>query len=190
MFMRISSFVLCSALVAGTAVAAPESYTIDSGHTFPSFEVNHLGFSTQRGRFDNSSGKITLDREAKTASVEITIDAKSIDTGNAKLEDHLRNADFFDTEKHPTITFKSTGAKFSGDTLTALDGNLTLKGTTKPVTLNVANFKCGEHPFNKKKMCGAEASATIKRSDFGVRYGLPAVGDDVKLMIQVEAFKD
>jgi len=177
-------------LVAGTAAAAPETYTIDSRHTFPSFEVSHLGFSTQRGRFNNTTGRIVLDRAAQKAEVEVTIDAASIDTGLEELEKHLRNADFFDVENHPTITFKSTAARFNGDRLAALEGNLTMRGQTRPVTLTIDRFTCGPHPFTKKAVCGADASATIKRSDFGIKYALPVVGDEVKLRIQVEAIRD
>lgn len=188
MYTRIASLALGS-LVAGTAVAAPETYSIDPTHTFPSFEVSHLGFSTQRGRFDTSGGRIVLDRAVRSAKVEITINAKSISTGVAKLEDHLRNADFFDVANHPTITFTSTGAKFDGDKLAALDGQLTMRGVTRPVTLTVTSFHCGLNPIVKKQACGADATATIKRSEFGINYALPAVGDQVKLLIQVEAHK-
>lgn len=186
---RLAGFTLASGLFATMAVAAPEAYQIDPTHTFPSFEVGHLGFSTQRGRFNTTSGKIVLDREKKTASVDITIDAASISTGLPKLEDHLRNPDFFDVAKHPTITFQSTGARFEGDKLAALDGKLTMRGVTKPVTLAVTSFYCGMNPIVKKPACGADAETTIKRSEFGINYGLPAVRDDVKLLIQVEAHK-
>jgi polyisoprenoid-binding protein YceI len=182
--------IAAAGLVAGTAWAAPESYTIDSGHTFPSFEISHVGFSTHRGRFNKTNGRIVLDRAAKKVDAEIVIDASSVDTGGTKLDEHLRKADFFDVEKYPTITFKSTGARFNGDVLTALDGQLTMHGETKPVTLTVSNFKCGNHPMNKKALCGADVSTTIKRSDFGMKYGVPVLGDEVKLLIQVEAFKD
>jgi polyisoprenoid-binding protein YceI len=181
---------VATSLVTGVALAAPESYTVDSGHTFPSFEVSHLGFSTQRGRFDKTAGRVTLDREAKTASIEITIDANSVDTGNPKLEEHLRKPDFFDVAEYPTITFKSTKAHFNGDTLASLDGDLTMRGQTKPVTLTVNKFHCGAHPVAKKPACGADASTTVKRSDFGIKYGLPVIGDEVKLLLNVEALKD
>lgn len=189
MHARLIAFA-AAGLAMGTAFAAPESYIIDSGHTFPSFEISHVGFSTHRGRFNNTSGRITLDRAAKRVDAEIVIDAKSVDTGGAKLDEHLRKPDFFDVEKYPTITFKSTGARFNGDVLTVLEGQLTMHGETKPVTLAVTNFKCGNHPFNKKAMCGADVSGTIKRSDFGMKYGVPVIGDEVKLLIQVEALKE
>lgn len=185
-----STLLVAMALTAGVASAAPESYTVDPNHTFPSFEISHLGFSTQRGRFNDTRGRITLDRQARSASAEITIDASSIDTGLDKLEAHLRKPDFFDVEKHPHITFKSTGARFDGDVLAALEGELTMHGQTRPVTLTITKFRCGVHPMNKKSVCGADATTTIKRSDFGMKYGLPVIGDEVKLFIQVEAHRD
>jgi polyisoprenoid-binding protein YceI len=188
MFAR---FILFAAfcLPAGIALAV-ESYTVDPNHTFPTFEINHLGFSTQRGRFNSTKGKITFDPQAQQASADIAIDAASISTGLAKLEARLRQPEFFDVEKYPTITFKSTTAHFSGESLTGLDGELTMRGQTKPVTLQVNNLKCGIHPLNRKALCSADVAGTIKRSDFGIKYGLPLLGDDVKLLIPVEAYKD
>jgi polyisoprenoid-binding protein YceI len=187
MFSR--SALVAIAAFAGPALAAPETYNVDPNHTYPSFEISHLGFSTQRGRFDKTSGSITLDREAKIVSGAITIEANSIDTGNEKLEAHLRTPDFFDVEKYPTITFKATKGRFHGDTLAALEGELTLHGETRPVTLTVNKFHCGPHPVSKKPACGADAVATIKRSDFGMKYGLPVIGDEVKLLLNVEAYR-
>jgi polyisoprenoid-binding protein YceI len=189
MLKRSAAFFITT-LLAGTAAAAPETYTIDSRHTFPSFEVNHLGFSTQRGRFNITTGKVVLDRAARTASVDIQIDVRSVDTGLDKLEAHLVAEDFFDAKKHPAIVFKSTRARFEGDKLVALDGDLTMRGVTRPVTLTVTAFHCGLNPMVKKQACGADAMTTVKRSDYGINYALPAVGDDVKLLIQVEAHKD
>jgi polyisoprenoid-binding protein YceI len=131
-----------------------------------------------------------LDRKAKKASVDISIDAASIDTGLDKLEQHLRAEDFFDVAKHPTIVFKSTSARFKGDKLASLAGDLSMHGVTKPVKLTVTAFHCGMNPMVKKEACGAEATAVIKRSDFGINYALPAVGDEVTLHIQVEGHKN
>jgi polyisoprenoid-binding protein YceI len=189
--MKSTVALLCIAsAIVPPALAATESYTIDPKHTLPSFEINHLGFSTQRGRFNGTSGAITLDREAKRGTVLVTIDTGSVDTGVAKLEEHLRGEDFFNIAKFPAMTFKSNTLKFSGDTPVAADGELTLLGVTKPVTLTITSFRCAQHPIAKKEACGADATATIKRSDFGMKYALPAVGDEVKLVINVEAFKD
>jgi polyisoprenoid-binding protein YceI len=182
--------VILATLLAGTAQAAPETYTIDSTHTFPSFEINHLGFSTQRGRFNKTTGTIVLDQAARKASVDISIDANSISTGLEKLEAHLRAEDFFDVAKYPTITFKSTGATFKGDKLATVSGDLGMHGVTKPVTLTVTAFHCGHNPVYKKDACGADAVTTIKRSDFGINYALPAVSDEVRLLMQIEAHKN
>lgn len=179
-----------AAAAAFPTLAAPESYSVDPRHTFPSFEVSHLGFSTQRGRFNKTTGKITLDREAKTGTVEIEIDAASVDSGLDKLEEHLRSEDFFNAAKYPTLTFKSTGMTFNSDKPASVTGDFTMLGVTRPVTLTVHAFNCGVHPINKKDVCGADVSATIKRSEFGMTKYVPGVSDEVKLQIQVEAFKD
>jgi polyisoprenoid-binding protein YceI len=183
-------------LVLATAIALPlsaiaaDSYTIDPPHTYPHFSINHLGFSTMQGRFDDTSGKVTLDRAAKTGSVEVTIKTASISTGFAKRDDHLKSPDFFNAAEFPAITYKSTALHFKGDVPSSVDGNLTISGVTKPVTLTIDAFNCGTNPMNKKDECGAAASAQIKRSDFGIKYGLPAVGDDVKLVFEIEAIKN
>jgi polyisoprenoid-binding protein YceI len=169
---------------------AADSYTIDPLHTFPRFRINHLGFSTMQGRFDKTSGKVTLDRAAKTGSVELAIETASVSTGFVKRDDHLKSPDFFNAAEFPTITYKSTAIHFKGDTPSSVDGNLTISGVTKPVTFTIDAFNCGANPMNKKEECGADASADIKRSDFGVKFGTPAIGDDVKLILEIEAIKD
>jgi len=189
MFKRNVIAVLLAASLPLAAHAA-ESYTVDPAHTFPHFSISHLGFSTLQGRFDKSSGKVTLDRAAKTGSVDIAIEAASVSTGFAKRDEHLKSPDFFNAAEFPTITYKSSSMKFKGDTPATVEGNLTLLGVTKPVTLTIDAFKCGANPMNKKEECGAAASGQFKRSDFGMKFGLPAVGDDIKLVFEVEAFKD
>lgn len=181
---------ILAATLALPALAAPESFTVDPRHTFPSFEVNHLGFSTQRGRFNKSTGRITLDREAKAGTVEIEIEAASVDTGLDKLEEHLVGEDFFNVAKYPRMTFKSRSMSFNGDKPASVSGDFTLLGVTKPVTLTINAFNCGVHPINKKNVCGADVSGTIQRSEFGMTKYVPGVSDEVKLQIQVEAFKD
>lgn len=178
-------------LAAGVSQAlAAETYTIDATHTYPMFEVNHLGFSTQRGRFNKTSGKITLDREAKKGSIEAVVDVTSLDMGLDKWDAHLKSEDFFNAEKFPTMTFASDKLKFDGIKLTGAEGTLTLLGVTRPVKLSITNFKCGEHPMNKKPLCGAEVVTSIKRSEFGMTKYVPAVGDEVKISFPVEAYKD
>jgi polyisoprenoid-binding protein YceI len=169
---------------------AADSYTIDPAHTFPHFTINHLGFSTMQGRFDRTSGKVTLDRAAKSGSVEVAIETASISTGFAKRDEHLKSPDFFNAAEFPAISYKSTAVQFKGDTPVSVDGNLTISGVSKPVTLKIDAFNCGTNPMSKKDTCGAAASTQIKRSDFGVKYGLPNVGDDVKLVFEIEAIKD
>jgi len=166
------------------------NYTIDPGHTYVSFAINHLGFSTMRGKFNKQSGSLSYDPAGKKASVTIEIDAASIDTGHEKRDQHLSSPDFLNAVEHPTITFKSTKLGWSGDKLSTVTGNLTILGVSKPVTLQVSSINCGEHPFNKKQVCGFDASGSIKRSDFGVNYGLPAIGEVLDLQIELEAVKD
>lgn len=183
-------FLMVLSLLLLSSPAYAEDYTVDSRHTFPSFEVNHMGLSTQRGRFDATSGKITLDTAAKTGTVLIEIDAGSVNTGLKELEKHLKGEDFFNVEKHPKITFRSDKMEFEGDRPKAVHGELTLLGVTKPATLSIASFNCRVHPMNKKYVCGADASTSIKRSEFGMGYAIPAVSDEVKLSIQIEAFRN
>lgn len=170
---------------------AADSYTLDPKHTFPSFEINHLGFSMQRGRFDHTSGKVLLDaKSASGGSIDVTIEAASISTGLAELETHLRSKDFFDAIQFPQIKFVSSKLTFNKDNLAAVDGNLTLHGVTKPVHLTVDYFHCGMNPISMKSVCGVNAYTTIKRSEFGVSKYVPMVGDEVKIVIQVEGIKD
>lgn len=181
------------ALLAGlsqAALAAPVTYMIDDHHTLPRFEYSHFGYSTQLSRFDKATGKITLDTAAKRGSVDVVIDAKSVDTGYPLFNEHIQGADFFDTAHHPTITFKSDQMTFDGDKLAAVSGDLTIKGVTKPVTLTVTSFLCMPHPMRKKDACGANATAVIKRSDFNMGKYAPYVGDDVTLTIPVEAIAE
>ncbi len=186
---KLSAFVLAAGLSL-SAFAAPETFIIDNNHTFPRFEYSHFGFSNQVSRFDKTSGKIVLDRAAKAGSVDVTIDTTSVDTGVPLLNGHIQGEDFFDTKKFPTITFKSSKLNFKGDMLASVDGNLTIKGITKPVTLEVTSFKCMPHPMAKKEACGANAFTKIKRTEFNAGKYAPNVSDDVTLTIAVEAIKE
>lgn len=168
----------------------PQTYLIDERHTYPRFEYSHFGYSTQIGRFDRTSGRITLDRVARTGNIDVTIDATSIDTGNAELNEGLQGEEFFDTKKFPTIVFKSTLVKFLGDKVSSIDGNLTVKGITRPLTLRVIAFKCMPHPLVKKEACGADATASIRRSEFNAGKYAPFVSDDVNLSIAVEGIRE
>ena len=176
--------------VALPAFAAPETYVVEGTHTFPSFSYTHLGFSTQQSRFDKTTGKITIDRAAKTGSLDVSIDTKSVNTGVEVFNGHLKGEDYFNVEKFPVITFKSSNFKFDGDKPATINGDLTIKGVTKPVTLAVTSFNCAPHPFTKKEVCGANASTRIKRSEFNAGKNAPAVSDEVTLYIAVEAIKE
>ncbi len=188
--MTRSAFMLALALLPGALCAAPESYTIDSRHTYPRWAVSHHGFSIHRGQFNRTTGKLVVDWSAKTGSVEIVVETASIGTGDPGFDKTLRSADFFDTDKHPNMTYRSTSMGFEKEVPVAIAGDLTLLGVTRPVTFRISGVTCGIHPVSKKALCGAELSGAIKRSDFGMKYGLPSVGDDVQLTIQFEAFRD
>ena len=173
-----------------SAFAVAETFNIDPAHTAPRFEYSHFGYSNQLHRFDKTSGKIVLDRAAKTGSVDVTIDAKSVNTGYPLFNEHIQGEDFFNTAKYPTITFKSTAVKFDGDKPVSVEGNLTVKGVTKPVTLTVTSFQAMPHPMLKKDAIGANAVAKIKRTEFNMGKYAPSVSDDVNLIIAIEAIKD
>jgi len=181
--------ILITALLAVPAFAI-DSYTIDPSHTWPTFEVNHLGYSTQRGRFNKSSGKITLDVAARKGSVDITIDIDSLDMGFAKWDEHMKSPDFFNVQQNPTMRFISDKLLFDGDKVVGAEGYFTLLGTTRPLTLVVSNFRCAPHPMTRKMHCGADVSTTIQRTQYGMAKYVPLVGDEVKLVIPVEADKD
>lgn len=180
----------CLLAVASSAYAAPETYQIDPRHTYPVFEVNHLGYSLQRGRFNKATGQIVIDTAAKKGSVQLSIDVASLDMGLPDWDKHMLSEDFFNAAKFPTITFQSDKLTFDGDKLVGADGTLTLLGVSKPVKLTVNSFTLGNHPMTKKAMGGANISTTIKRSDFGMAKMVPAVGDEVKIVVPVEAYKE
>jgi polyisoprenoid-binding protein YceI len=179
------------ALLAGTAMAAPVTYKVDPAHTYPSFEADHMGgLSVWRGKFDSSSGTVVLDKEKSAGTVDITVDTTSIDFGHAKLNDHAKTPDMFDVAKYPTATYKGTLASFKDGAPTEVKGELTLHGVTKPVTLKIDKFLCKPNPMTKKEVCGADASTTINRGDFGIKYGDNfGFNLDTKLAIQIEAIR-
>ncbi|HSD40148.1 MAG TPA: YceI family protein [Rhodocyclaceae bacterium] len=189
--MKRIVFAFVGGVIAASAVAAPESYSIDPTHSAARFGYDHLGWTYQQHRFDQTTGKIIYDKAAKTGSVDVTIDAKSINTGYPLFAQQMQAEDMFDTAKYPTITYKSTGVKFEGDKLVSIDGDLTVKGITKPVTLLVTSFVAGPHPVQKRREgIGANATAKIKRSDFNIAKQIPIVADEVSLTFTVQAFKD
>lgn len=186
---RLAASLALSALAAA-AQAAPVGYAIDTGHTSPHFEYNHQGLSFQTHRFDKTTGRIVLDREARTGSVEVSIDAASVNTGFPLFNQHIQGPDFFDTAAHPTITFKSTRVTFDGDRPATLEGDLTIKGVTRPVTLKVTSFTAKPHPMYKKDALGANAEGRVKRADFNMGKHVPFVSDEVTLSIAVEAIRE
>jgi len=189
---RITRLAAALALAAATtapAFAAPETYVVDPTHTYPRFSYSHFGYSTQLSRFNKTSGSVVLDAAAKTGAVDITIDTKSVDTGYATFDEHIQGADFLDTVQYPTATFKSSRVVFEGDKPVAVEGQLTLKGITRPVTLTVSSFQALPHPMLKKPAIGANASTTVKRSDFAMGKYAPNVGDEVRIDIAIEAIR-
>ena len=188
--MKARAVAVALALTAA-APAFGETYAIDPTHTFPGFEILHMGYSLQRGSYGGASGKVTLDRAAKKGTVDVTIDATTVDTRMPARDVHLKGEGFFDVAKYPTITFKSSDLRFDGENLVGADGELTMHGVTKPVKLTVANFKCGQSPSNRERqMCGAEITAAIKRSEWGITRGIPGIADDVKIAIPIEAIRE
>ena len=176
---------LASSMAAG--VYAADTYQLDPTHTYPSFESDHMGgVSTWRGKFTKSSGTVTLDRAAKTGTVDVTVDTSSIQTGNTKLDEHLRSGDFFDVAKYPTATFKGTAIKFDGDTPVGVDGQFTLKGVTKPLNLKIESFKCIQHPVLKREVCGVEATGEFNRADYGMDFGTK-YGFSMKTVLHIQA---
>jgi polyisoprenoid-binding protein YceI len=187
----IAAALLGLALTTGAASAAPVTYKVDPGHTYPSFEADHMGgLSVFRGKFNSSSGTITLDKAAQTGTVDIKIDTASLDFGHDKLNAHAQGPDMFAVEKYPTATYTGKLVNFKNGAPTAVDGTLELRGVKKPVRLAINKFSCKQHPMLKKEVCGADASGTINRADFGIDYGKQNGFDmNVKLAIQVEALK-
>ena len=186
----VLAFAATAILAAGAAHAQSATYAIDPTHTYATFEISHFGTSTNRGRWDKKEGTVQLDKAGKSGKVELTIDVASINTGSAAFDKHLRGADFFDVEKHPTAKFVADKFSFNGDKVTEVAGTLTLMGKTQPVVLKASNFNCFQHPMLKREVCGGDFETTIDRSAYGINYGLQyGFPKDVRVVIQVEAVK-
>ncbi len=183
-------------LIYAVALALPLTaqaieYRLDPAHTFPHFSVRHLGFSTTMGRFNETEGTLVMDRENDIGSLRVVVKTASVDTGHEARDEHLRKEDFLFVSEYPEMIYESTQVTFHGEEKdnATVEGNLTLRGITQPVTLEVTKIVCGTHLFTQKDFCGFDASAVIKRSDFGMTYALPeAVADEVVLMLSTEAF--
>jgi len=186
---KLSAALVLTAVAAAPALAEPETFVVDGTHTFPRFSYSHFGYSTQLSRFDKTTGTVVFDKAARTGAVDIVIDARSVNTGYATFNEHIQGEDFLDTAKYPTATFKSTKVVFDGDKPAKVEGNLTLKGVTRPVTLTVTDFKSAPHPMLKKDAIGANAWTVVKRSEFNAGKYAPNVGDDVRIDIAIEAIK-
>lgn len=167
--------------------ARATEYTIDPSHTYASFEIDHLGFSTQRGRFNRTGGSIELNLEERTGSATIRIDATSVDTGFEARDIALQGEEWFNTKAYPNIFFRGARLIFEGDKPVAVEGRLTLLAETRPFRLEITNYKCGFNMAIRKRACGADAQGNVRRSDFGMKVGIPFIGDEVRLHIQVEA---
>lgn len=193
----MSSFRRCAVLLLGlsllspvAATAAPRQLAVDLSHTRVTFDVAHLGFSTMPGVFRVLDVQFSYDPEAPAnSSLAVTIDANSIDMFHDGLNTHLKNADFFDTAKHPQITFRSTLIEPTGPTTARITGDFTMLGVTKPVTFEAKLNQAGPHPFRKVQTYGFAATGVIKRSEFGMGYAVPAVGDDIRFTLAMEAME-
>lgn len=181
-------FAICLLLPLPVA-AAPETFVIDMPHSFSNFEVGHLGITRIRGRFNKTAGKITLDRAEKKGSIEAEIDVASVDTGYTRRDQLLQNENYFNVAQYPTMTFRSSNLRFNGDALAGAEGELTMLGITRPVTLEITSFKCITHPVNKREICGAVATAAIQRSEFGMTKASKSISEEVRIYLNIEAIK-
>ncbi|MFZ9366858.1 MAG: YceI family protein [Burkholderiaceae bacterium] len=189
MMSKLLATVLLSAAVVTPVFAAPATYGVEPNHTFPRFSYTHLGFTTQQSRFDKTTGTVVYDKEGRAGSVDITIDTRSVSTGSALFNQHIQAEDFLDTAKYPNVTFKSTKINFDGDKPVSIEGDLTMKGITKRVTVTVTRFFAAPHPIQKKDTIGADAYTIVKRTDFNMGKYAPAVSDEVRIDIAIEAMK-
>ncbi|MCU0841357.1 MAG: YceI family protein [Thiobacillaceae bacterium] len=187
----MQAHLLVAALSLAIPALAADSYTLDPTHTFPSFEIRHHGVSTLRGKFNRSQGRALLDAEQGGGRIEVDVDPTSADTGHDGLNRMLLGANFFNTAAHPNIRFVSDRIRYEGGKPVEATGQLTLLGVTRPVTLEIRDFTCTTHFLRRIPLCGADVHTTIRRSDFGMTFGLPTlIGDEVRLAIEVEGFRD
>ena len=189
--VRLRAVACVAACAASAAAAAPQTYVIDPTHTTPLFEVRHMGMSLQRGFFTNTTGTIVLDRAEHKGRIDVVIGTGSLVTGSRVMTDVLKREDFFNAENFPVMRFVSRDVVFEGDVPVAANGELTLLDVARPVVLRITDFTCGAQLYTRRPMCAAEATATIRRSEFGMTYGIPRVaGDDVRIVIPVEAMQE
>lgn len=190
--MKISlTVLLTTAFAAGGVYAQTAIYKVDPTHTYATWEAKHFGTSTSHGHWDKTEGEISLDKAAKTGKAEITIDMATINTGVAPFNSHLKSDAFFDVANHPTAKFVGDKFKFEGDKVTEVAGTMTIRGKSNPAVMKAVSFNCYDHPALKREVCGGDFETVIKRSLYGVNWGLSnlVTTDDVKVSIQVEAIK-
>jgi len=185
MFKLVTTVALAACIA--PAWAAPETFELDPGHTYPGFEIDHLGFSTLRGIFKKTSGTLTLDGEAGKGSVVATVDTASLDTAHDKRDEQLRGKEFFDVAQYPAMIFKAEGFDWAVGKTSQVAGTLTLLGASRPIALTVSPTRCGVRPTDKLYTCGALVTTTLKRSEWGMKAYVPLIGDEVKIQIEVEA---
>lgn len=182
---------LVATLLSSAVKAQEQSYTIDPEHTFPTYAIEHFGVSLQQGRFDQTRGRIVLNPAARSGQVEVVVQAASVDSGLPSLDRRLRGDGFFNVEKFPQIVYRSTAIRYENDQPIALDGELTMLGVTRPLTVDVTRFRCTVHPLAGGKRCGAMVRGTVRRSDFALSsLRPPLLGDEVQLVIPIEATLD
>jgi polyisoprenoid-binding protein YceI len=177
------------AVLAAAPAVAQEVYVLDGRHTSPMFEVTHIGFSQQRGLFGSTTGKVTIDRAARKGAIDVSIATGSLVMAPS-LQDLVKSDEFLNVEKFPTMTYKSADLVFDGDNLVGANGVFTMLGVSRPVALKLTDFKCAPNPFNKRPMCGGEATAMLKRSEFGMKSALGAASDDIRIVISFEAARE
>lgn len=188
--MRALRYLVLAGLVSAavSVQAAPVTYKMDPSHTMVLFSWNHFGFSNPTANLGLGDGTIVFDdKDVSKSSVDVTLPLADLDTHVSKLDEHLKKADFFDADKYPNVTFKSTKVQAAGGNKYKVTGDLTVHGVTKPVTLDATLNKSGEHPMMKVQTVGFDATATLKRSDFGVGAYVPNVSDEIKIRITTEA---
>lgn len=186
-FTALASVAVASTLLAATATAG--TYQLDPDHTFPSLEFSHMGISVWRGKFNRTTGTFEYDAAARRGTVNVTVDTDSIDFGLDSMRDYAIKPDWLDVAKHPAMTYRGS-LVYQGDRPVAVDGQLTLRGVTRPLRLTINSFACIEHPFYKKEVCGADAAGELNRADFGMTQFAEGEAGKVRLLIQVEAIRE
>jgi polyisoprenoid-binding protein YceI len=187
--MNKNPILCCIAIALSLPLFAADSYTIDPETTVPTFEVEQLGFTTQRGRFGKTEGRVLLDVAAQKGTVEITVYTNTLDMGLRAWTVHVSGPGLFNVEQYPTMFFKSDKLQFEGGKVVAADGQFTMLGITKPVHVTVNHFGCGATPVNKRVMCAADITALLKRSDYGMVKYIPTVSDEIKINVPVKAYR-